>query len=53
MIAGLYRALHEKKSLETEHLLQEIKETLPLSVTRREDIDRLRALARDRFVSVR
>jgi hypothetical protein len=30
-----------------------MKETLPLSVSRREDIERLRATARDRFVSVR
>ncbi|MFQ5457203.1 MAG: AAA family ATPase [Myxococcota bacterium] len=42
VIAGLYRALHDKRPLTTEHLLQEIKETLPLSITRREDIDRLR-----------
>jgi hypothetical protein len=33
--------------------LQEIGHTIPLSVTRREDIDRLREIARDRFVSVR
>lgn len=53
VIAALYRALHAKRRLDTNILLQEMKETLPLSVSRREDIERLRATARDRFVSVR
>jgi hypothetical protein len=53
VIAGLYRALYAKQRLDTTVLLQEMKETVPLSVSRREDIDRLRATARDRFVSVR
>ncbi len=52
VIAGLYRALYAREPLATEHLLEEIDETIPLSVTRREDIERLRATARERFVPV-
>jgi SpoVK/Ycf46/Vps4 family AAA+-type ATPase len=53
VIAGLYRALHAKRPLDTGKILAELAETVPLSVTRREDIERLRALARERFVPVR
>jgi hypothetical protein len=52
VIAALYRALHAKTELSTELLLSEIRETVPLSVTRREDVERLRELARGRFVPV-
>ncbi|MBE9117636.1 AAA family ATPase [Lusitaniella coriacea LEGE 07157] len=52
-IASLYRALHLQHPLDTELLLEEIQATVPLSVSRREDVERLRSLARDRFVSVR
>ena len=52
VIAGLYRALYRREPLATEHLLQEIDETIPLSVSRREDVERLRAMARERFVPV-
>jgi MoxR-like ATPase len=52
VVAALYRALHEKAPLSTEHLLEEIRGTRPLSVSRREDIERLRELARERFVPV-
>jgi hypothetical protein len=51
--AALYGALHKKRDLDTTQLLQEIGGTVPLSVTRREDVERLRALARERFVPVR
>jgi hypothetical protein len=51
--AALYGALHRKRSLDTTLLLQEIGGTVPLSVSRREDVERLRALARERFVPVR
>ncbi len=51
-IASLYRALHDRKPLTTERLLAEMRETVPLSVSRREDVARLRALARERFVPV-
>ncbi len=53
VISGLYRALHQRRALDTALLLEEIRQTIPLSVSRREDIDRLRAFAQDRFVSVR
>ena len=53
VISALYRALHRKQPLETRVLLEEIAETVPLSISRREDITALRALARDRFVPVR
>ena len=52
VIAGLYRALHRKQALCTELVLQEIRETVPLSISRREDVEHLRALARERFVPV-
>ncbi len=52
MIAALYRGLHLKQSLDTELLLKEIGETVPLSISRREDLQRLRETARGRFVSV-
>jgi SpoVK/Ycf46/Vps4 family AAA+-type ATPase len=53
VIAGLYRALHHKRPLDTELLLEEIRGTVPLSVSRREDVEGLRAFARGRFVPVR
>jgi len=53
VIAGLYRALHAKTPFDTALLLQELADTVPLSVSRREDIARLRALAATRFVPVR
>ncbi len=42
VIAALYRGLHQKQPLNTELLLEEIRETIPLSVSRREDIQGLR-----------
>jgi hypothetical protein len=53
VVAGLYRGLSSKRALNTELLLEEIGHTIPLSVTRREDIARLREIAQGRFVSVR
>ena len=53
VIAGLYRSLHEKRPLDTELLVRELRDTVPLSVSRREDIDRLRGMAQERFVPVR
>ncbi|MEN8181050.1 MAG: AAA family ATPase [Myxococcota bacterium] len=53
VIGALYRALHEGRPLTTELVLDEIRQTVPLSVTRSEDIERLRTLARERFVPVR
>jgi SpoVK/Ycf46/Vps4 family AAA+-type ATPase len=53
VIAGLYRSLHEERPLDTELLVRELRDTVPLSVSRREDIDRLRRMALERFVPVR
>ena len=52
VIASLYDALHRESPLSTNALLGEIARTVPLSRSRREDIDRLRALAQERFVPV-
>jgi ATPase family protein associated with various cellular activities (AAA) len=53
VVASLYRALAKKQPLDTTMLLEELRQTVPLSVSRREDIARLRDTAKDRFVSVR
>ena len=53
VVASLYRALSHKKPLDTGLLLEELRQTVPLSVSRREDITRLRDTAKGRFVSVR
>ena len=53
VVAALYRALHQKTPLTTDLLIEELSHTVPLSVTRREDIDSLRHLAEGRFVPVR
>ncbi|MEN8159811.1 MAG: AAA family ATPase [Myxococcota bacterium] len=52
VVASLYRSLHEKRPLDGEMLGDELAQTVPLSVTRREDITRLRDLAQGRFVPV-
>jgi len=53
VVAALYRALHQKTPLTTDLLVEELTQTVPLSVTRREDIDALRQTAEGRFVNVR
>jgi MoxR-like ATPase len=53
VISGLYKALHDKAPLTTAGLLEEIGQTSPLSVVRREDIARVRDTARGRFVPVK
>jgi hypothetical protein len=53
VVAALYRALHQKTPLTTDLLIEELTHTVPLSVTRREDIDALRRTAEGRFVNVR
>jgi hypothetical protein len=53
VVAALYRALHLKTPLTTDLLVEELTQTVPLSVTRREDIDALRQTAEGRFVNVR
>ncbi len=52
VVGSLYRSLHEKRPLDAAMLRQELASTVPLSVTRREDITRLRDLAQGRFVPV-
>ncbi len=53
VVASLYRALSKKQPLDTALLLEELRQTVPLSVSRREDVQRLRDTAAGRFVSVR
>jgi hypothetical protein len=53
VISALYRALYLQLPLNTELLIQEIDSTIPLSVSRREHLEALRAIAKDRFVSVK
>jgi AAA+ superfamily predicted ATPase len=53
VIASLYRALHARRPLDTETLVEEIRATVPLSVSRREEIEALRAAVQGRFVPVR
>jgi SpoVK/Ycf46/Vps4 family AAA+-type ATPase len=52
VIASLYQTLERRQPLDTAGLLREIQRTVPLAVSRREEIDRLRAFAADRFVPV-
>jgi hypothetical protein len=53
VITAHYRALYEQRPADTALLTEEIKRTIPLSVSRREDIQRLRTMARERFVGVK
>jgi ATPase family associated with various cellular activities (AAA) len=53
VVASLLGALHDGAPLTTEILLAEIRATVPLSVTRAEDVRALRANALGRFVPVR
>ncbi len=53
VIGSLYRALHANRTPSAELLIEEMKATVPLSVSRREDIERIRETARGRFVNVR
>ncbi len=52
-ITALYRSLYDNKPLDTSFLLAAIRSTIPLSVSRREDLELLRAIAKERFVSAR
>jgi len=53
VIASLYRSLHQKTPLTSALVAEELRQTVPLSVSRREDIERVRNAARGRFVPVR
>jgi AAA+ superfamily predicted ATPase len=52
VIAALYRSLHAKEPVTTQSLLETIGATVPLSVSRREDVTRLREFASGRFTPV-
>ena len=53
VVAALYRALHRKQLLTTALLLEELTQTVSLSVIRSEETHQLRAMAQGRFVNVR
>lgn len=53
IVSALYHALYERCPVNTDLIEQTIKATVPLSVSRREDLQRLRAIAQSRFVSVK
>ncbi len=53
VVSSLYGALHEQRTLDTSALARELAATVPLSVTRAEDIAKLRELAEGRFVPVK
>ena len=53
IVTALYHALHESCPMDTDLIERTIKATVPLSVSRREDLQRLRAIAQNRFVSVK
>ena len=50
VVAVFYNAFAAEQQLATQHLLAALRNTHPLAVTRREDIERLRAWARGRTV---
>ena len=50
VVAALYTAFARRAELMTEHILEEIKATKPLSVTRAEEIEALREWAKGRAV---
>ncbi|MEO8383333.1 MAG: AAA family ATPase [Acidobacteriota bacterium] len=52
VIAALYRALHARHPLTQQGVLDALRITVPLSVSRREDITRIRAAAQGRFAAV-
>lgn len=52
VISALYRSLHKKQPLTTEALIEAANNTQPLSVSRREDVERIREIGQ-RFTPVR
>ena len=52
VISALYRSLHGKQQLTTDAVLDSLRSTVPLSVSRHEDIERLRAFSAGRFTPV-
>ena len=52
VVVSLYRALHQSKSLDDAMLLEAVRSTVPLSITRAEDLHELREMAKGRFTPV-
>ena len=52
VIAALYKCLHDCRALDTASLIAALDQTVPLSVSRREDVAKLQAYAKQRFVPV-
>lgn len=53
IVTALYNALYLNRSLDTGLLLESIRTTVPLSVSRRESLESLRAIAQERFVNAK
>jgi len=51
VISALLQALQEGRTLDTDLVERELSATVPLSVSRAEDVERLRAFARERFAA--
>ena len=47
---ALFKAFDENKEISTEHIIEAMKKTYPISKTMKEDIDKMRILAKARFV---
>ena len=52
VISALLQALHEQRPLDSDLIHAELSATVPLSRSRHEDVEKLRAYARERFVAV-
>jgi SpoVK/Ycf46/Vps4 family AAA+-type ATPase len=50
IIAALYKATTEKEVISTNHIIEQIKSTKPLSVLKKEEISALRAWAKERTI---
>ena len=53
IVSSLYQAIYEQCPVDTSLLIKSIKATVPLSVSRREDIQYLRCMATERFVQAK
>ena len=52
VISGLYRTLQKQQPLTAEALVEAANSTVPLSISRREDIEGIRDMAKGRFTPV-
>ncbi len=53
IITALYQAIYAKQPVSTELIVEEVQATVPLSISRREDLHNLRMMAQERFVSAK